>query len=770
MAALNIESSNLGFPRIGAQREWKKALENHWAGKLEENDLIAEMKQLRLESWRQQQEAGLSRIPVGDFTCYDHMLDMAVMFGLVPRRFGHGEGPVPLHTYFAMARGDGENAACEMTKWFNTNYHYIVPEWEKDTEPVLLENRPLEAYREAKKSLGIEGKPVLIGPYTFTKLSKGFPSEKLPTILEQLTPLYAQILIELECEGVQWVQLDEPALVLPHSQEEHEMVAAVYEKLNQAAPGIRIMLQTYFGSLEHYKRTLSFPVAGIGLDFQAGREENLKSLSQHGFPEEKVLGIGILDGRNIWRADLLQELEFLQDEWTQQAACSGWWIQPSCSLLHIPLSVKQETELPSVLKHSLSFAEEKLEEIVLLTHALVEGAEKFSEKLAASHSALEELAHSPWRTRKDVQEATDRITDQDTRRLAPYSERKTIQAQRLTLPLFPTTTIGSLPQSDEVRRNRRAWKQGKQSDESYREFIQQEIRKWIHVQEEIGLDVLVHGEFERTDMVEYFGEKLEGFVVTRQGWVQSYGSRCVKPPILFGDVVYRKPMTLKEVVYAQSLTSKPVKGMLTGPITILNWSFVREDLPRPQVARQIALALREEVKQLEESGISVIQMDEPALREGLPLKAKERDAYLEWAVAAFRLATAGAHPATQVHTHMCYSEFHDILDAIQELDADVISIETSRSHGDLIQAFEEVHYEREIGPGVYDIHSPRIPNREEMTRLMHRALRVLNPSQLWVNPDCGLKTRTREEAVSSLRNLVEAARQLRKEHAEIAQK
>lgn len=767
VAALNIESSNLGFPRIGENREWKKALESHWAGRLDEKDLVSEMKRIRLKNLRQQQEAGVDRIPVGDFTFYDHMLDMAVMFGLIPHRFGHGERPVPLRTYFAMARGDKEQKACEMTKWFNTNYHYIVPEWEKGTEPILLENHPLAAYREAKSQLGIEGKPVFVGPYTFAKLSKGFSPESLPTILEKLTPLYGKILAEMEAEGVEWAQLDEPALVLPHAKEENEAVAAVYGKLAQAAPGIHIMLQTYFGSLEHYEQTLRFPVAGIGLDFRAGREENLHSLSRYGFPKEKVLGLGVLDGRNVWRANLPCELDFLQEELANHVTCRAWWIQPSCSLLHVPVSVERESDLPSILKQSLSFAEEKLDEVVLLTRALREGREGMADCLSASSSALECLARSPWRTQKSVREATRRVTDADTRRPTPYPERRKIQEQRFALPLFPTTTIGSLPQTKEVRRARRAWRQKEWSDERYKEFLQQEIQDWISLQEQIGLDVLVHGEFERTDMVEFFGEKLEGFAVTRQGWVQSYGSRCVKPPILFGDVAFRKPMTVEETLYAQSLTPKPVKGMLTGPITILNWSFVREDLPRPEVARQVALALQKEVKLLEESGIAIIQMDEPALREGLPLKTREWDTYLEWAVAAFRLAVAGAEPATQIHTHMCYSEFHDILDAIRALDADVISIETSRSHGELIEAFEGDCYDQGIGLGVYDIHSPRTPSSEEMVGLVHRALQVLDPSLFWINPDCGLKTRTRKEVIASLRNMVEAAQWMRMEKAKM---
>ncbi|MFC4077056.1 5-methyltetrahydropteroyltriglutamate--homocysteine S-methyltransferase [Salinithrix halophila] len=759
---MKIESSNLGFPRIGAEREWKRVLEDFWAGKTEEKDFLPAMKRIRLEHIKKQADAGVNRVPVGDFTLYDHVLDTAVMFGLIPERFQHREGPVSLNTYFSMARGAEGKAACEMTKWFNTNYHYIVPEW-GEAEPVLTENKPLTAWREAKEELGIEGKPVLLGPYTFAKLSKGFKPADLPGVLKKLVPLYAKVLRELEDAGVEWVQVDEPALVLTHPHGEMEAVEEVYQELARSVSGVRIMLQTYFGSIEHYQDVARLPVAGIGLDFQAGREGNLHSLRRFGFPENKVMGVGILDGRNIWRGDLPQELDFLEGELRSLGACSGWWIQPSCSLIHVPVSVGKEEELPPVLKRALSFAEEKLEETTLLTRALCERKEMVEEGLQAARDALHGLARSELRTRPEVREAVRQVTELDTWRDTPYPERRRIQQERFRLPLFPTTTIGSLPQTREVRGARLKWRRGDWSDARYREFVKKEIADWIHIQEELDLDVLVHGEFERTDMVEYFGEKLDGFAFTRYGWVQSYGSRCVKPPILFGDVEFREAMTVEEVVYAQSLTSRPVKGMLTGPVTILNWSFVRDDLPRQEVARQVALALKAEVKALEAAGIGMIQMDEPALREGLPLKSEEQKTYLDWAISSFRLAVSGTVAETQVHTHMCYSDFHDILEAIREMDADVISIETSRSHGELIEAFETHTYDKGIGLGVYDIHSPRVPPVEEMAESVRRALRVLEPSLFWINPDCGLKTRTRDEVVPALRNMVEAARHLREE-------
>ncbi|TNJ63430.1 5-methyltetrahydropteroyltriglutamate--homocysteine S-methyltransferase [Paenibacillus hemerocallicola] len=754
-----ISSSSLGYPRIGADREWKKALESFWAGKTNETDLAAQLEQIRLKHLKVQQEKGIDLIPVNDFTLYDHVLDMAVQFGVVPARFGHKGGPVPVATYFAMARGIQGATACEMTKWFNTNYHYIVPELNGVT-PSLVENRALQAYREAKEKLGIEGKPVVLGLYTFLKLSKGYRADDLDALVEQYLPPFVQLLSELEQAGVEWVQIDEPILAVSLPKSEMKRVAAIYEAVRRAVPDLKIMLQTYFDSVEHYEETVSLPVDGIGLDFVHGYDRNLSHISRFGFPADKKLGAGVIDGRNIWRADLGAKLELIESL-TAHVPQDRIVVQPSCSLLHVPVSTSREKELDPVLRQSLAYAEEKLEEIVLLVRALREGKEAVAEPLQASRRALEGLQAHPGRVSAKVREAYAAASGSEPERSKPFAERRYTQQERWKLPLLPTTTIGSFPQTAEVRQARRKWRSAEWNDEQYESFVREQIDLWTKRQEQIGLDVLVHGEFERTDMVEFFGEKLNGFAFTSNGWVQSYGSRCVKPPVIYGDVEHVRPMTVSETVYAQSLTSKPVKGMLTGPITILNWSFVRDDLPREQVAGQIALALREEVELLERSGIGMIQVDEPALREGLPLKDEDGPAYLEWAVRAFKLATSTVGESTQIHTHMCYCEFHDMIDSIRALDADVISLETSRSHGEMIPAIERETYELGIGLGVYDIHSPRVPPVEEMVNIIDSALKVLEPELFWVNPDCGLKTRGVDETVASLTNMVEAARVVR---------
>jgi 5-methyltetrahydropteroyltriglutamate--homocysteine methyltransferase len=744
------KTSNLGYPRIDENREWKKALESYWAGKGSEPDLLACMEKIRLAHLGKQKEKGIDYIPVGDFTMYDHMLDMAAMFGLVPKRFGYAGGPVSLDTYFAMARGKNDAVACEMTKWFTTNYHYIVPEW-NDARPVLTENKPLQAFLEAKEKLAIWGKPVMVGPYTFVKLSKGISNEA--DILSQLLPLYIRILQELDEAGAEWVQMDEPILVTSLSREEMEQVVQIYTRLQASVPSLKIMLQTYFDAVEWYEELIRIPVKGIGLDFVHGREENMANLQRYGFPSDKILGAGLIDGRNVWKADLLDTYTLLQGIYSHVSP-ERVWLQPSCSLMHVPVNLKQETQLDPHVKQALSFAEEKLDELVSL-QAIAEMAEEEAMKHAAqSKQALEQLA---------VFRSGDKSSEEDIpdARHLPYEARKAVQQQYWRLPLLPTTTIGSFPQTAEVRKARLQWRKGEWTDEAYQAFIQQEIKRWIEIQEEIGLDVLVHGEFERTDMVEFFAEKMSGFAFTQNGWVQSYGSRCVRPPILYGDVSFVEPMTVKETVYAQSLTSKPVKGMLTGPVTIINWSFVRNDIPKQEVAYQISRALRKEVELLEEAGIKIIQVDEPALREGLPLKKSAQDAYLEWAVKAFRLVTSSVQDTTQIHTHMCYCEFQDFIGAIRELDADVISVETSRSHGELIASFERDSYEKAIGLGVYDIHSPRIPPVEEMVAMIERAIRVIDPAQFWINPDCGLKTRHPEETIASLKHMVEAAHHVR---------
>ena len=747
-----MKSSNLGYPRIGQNREWKKALEAFWAGKLEEADFHAQLKQIRLQNLKKQQEQGIEIIPVGDFTYYDHILDTAVMFGLIPTRFEYSGGKVSLATYYDIARGNAKATAGEMTKWFNTNYHYIVPEL-NGTKPVLTENRLLTAYREAKQELSIEGRPVLVGPYTLLKLSKGYEQEGIGAWIEQLLPLYAQVLTELEAEGVTWIQIDEPIIATTLSEDDKNHIAHIYDYLTNSVSGLNILLQTYFEAVDDYEFVIGLPVHGIGLDFVHDRGANLAAISKSGFPAGKVLSAGVIDGRGIWKADLYQKLKLLI-ELNQYA--SQIIVAPSNSLLHVPVTTAGEVKLDSVLSAALSFADEKLAEIVTLAQGINKGETAIKPQLIDAAQKRDTLAQSASRDVKAVHTLVANLTDEQSNRKSKAEVRRKLQEQKFNLPLLPTTTIGSFPQTPEVRAARQKWRKQIWSEERYTSFIENEIKFWIEEQEKLNLDVLVHGEFERTDMVEFFGEKLEGFAFTSNGWVQSYGSRCVKPPVIYGDIDLLEPMTVKETVFAQSLTKLPVKGMLTGPITILNWSFVRDDIPRKEVAYQIAFALQKEVEALENAGIGMIQVDEPALREGLPLKREQWEEYLDWSVRAFKLSTATVQDETQIHTHMCYSEFHDIIDDISALDADVISIETSRSHGELVSSFESYHYDKGIGLGVYDIHSPRVPSVEEMTVMIDRALRVLDPALFWINPDCGLKTRKYDETVAALANMVKA--------------
>ncbi|MGE6578696.1 5-methyltetrahydropteroyltriglutamate--homocysteine S-methyltransferase [Paenibacillus xylanexedens] len=760
------KSSVLGYPRIGADREWKKALEAFWAGKLEETEFHARLQEIRIDHLRKQQAKGIDIIPVNDFSYYDHILDTAVMFGIIPKRFAYDGGSVPLSVYYGIARGTKDAAASEMTKWFNTNYHYIVPELD-GASPTLTENKPLLAYREAKEKLGIEGKPVIVGPLTFLKLSKGYDKSETDAWLDRLLPLYTQLLQELASEGVQWVQVDEPILVTKLSDEDVQRLNKIYETFATAVPGLNIMLQTYFESVENYNDIVALPVQGVGLDFVHGLSGNSQSIQTSGFPADKVLGAGIIDGRGIWKASLQGKLQLL-NELAEFVTPERIIVQSSCSLLHVPVTTEREAKLTSELKNALAFADEKLDEIVLLTTALSSPSAEITAKINEAELTLQALQQSEDRNRTAVQKAVASISVQQPERSRPFAERHEAQQAKWQLPLFPTTTIGSFPQSAEVRKARQLWRKGELNNEQYAAFIREQIDIWIKIQEEIGIDVLVHGEFERTDMVEFFGEKLAGFAFTQFGWVQSYGSRCVKPPIIFGDVAFTGEMTVEETKYAQSQTERPVKGMLTGPITIMNWSFVREDIAREQIAYQLAYALRQEVEALEQAGIGMIQVDEPAVREGLPLKENEQADYLAWAVKAFRISTCTVHETTQIHTHMCYCEFHDMIDSIEAMDADVISIETSRSHGELIHSFEENTYELGIGLGVYDIHSPRVPSVDEMSSMIERALRVLDPKLFWINPDCGLKTRGQEETVASLRNMVDATRIARNNHASAA--
>ena len=758
-------SSNLGYPRIGESREWKRALESLWKGQLNETEFHSQLQEIRLQNIKKQIDRGIDLIPVNDFTYYDHVLDMAVMFGLVPRRYEYNKGDISLNLYYAMARGNEKAVASEMTKWFNTNYHYIVPEIEFNQQPVLIENKPLMAYQEAKQEFGIEGKPVILGLFTFLKLAKGYKKDDFEHLVNLFLPLYTQILRELEEAGVTWVQIDEPSLVTSIEDDEMEIIEKIYAELHQAAPSINIMLQTYFDSIEHYTRVMNLSVKGIGLDFTEGIEGNLAAIKKYGFNDGKVLGAGIIDGRNIWRADL-NEKKKLVTELLAYVSEERLWIQPSCSLLHVPVTVKSETKLEDKIKQALAFADEKLDELYILSKSFQADTFGINQLFNESTKAIQALNKSAARNHTVVQEEVDSIVSISIQRPASFEERSKLQKEKWNLPILPTTTIGSFPQTAEVRRARSLYKSGEWTKEIYDGFIKNQITDWIGIQEIVNLDVLVHGEFERNDMVEYFGEKLGGFTFMKNGWVQSYGSRCVKPPVIYGDVRFIEPMTVSESIYAQSLTKKPVKGMLTGPVTILNWSFVRDDITRSEVCNQIALALKKEIKALEDAGITMIQVDEPALREGLPLKKEKREHYLDWAVQAFLLTTCSVENTTQIHTHMCYCDFNHFMNVISRLDADVISLETSRSHGELMRSQELAQYDKGVGLGVYDIHSPRIPTVTEMKELIEKTLSVVDQNLVWINPDCGLKTRGIDETVASLKNMVKATQLVRMELVE----
>ncbi|MDC6266888.1 5-methyltetrahydropteroyltriglutamate--homocysteine S-methyltransferase [Lysinibacillus fusiformis] len=758
---MTYTSTLIGYPYIGDDREWKKALEAFWRQERTEEDFQATLKSIRLSRIEKQLQSGIDMVTVGDFTLYDRMLDTALMFGLVPKRFNWQGGRVDLHTYYSVARGNHSAVASEMTKWFNTNYHYIVPEYEG--QPLqLTENKVLADFLEAKEAFGIIAKPTLIGPYTFYKLTKGYNKLTQVEYLVALLPLYAQIIQELVDAGAQWIQLEEPSLVTTLDSAERKLVQEIYTQLATTVPAAKLMLQTYFEALCSYETLIALPVQGFGLDFVHGYKGNMESLRQFGFPQDKVLAIGIVNGRDIWRSNLaeanatIQAIEKLSD-------AKELWIQPSSSLQHVPISTSLEKKLDPVLKQALAFADEKIEEIIELTKYRKNQDGTLRHNFSASMKAIEALKNHTIRQNKMIQQAAQSVSTKDFERHSDFNQRQKIQQQALGLPLFPTTTIGSFPQSDEVKRNRNAWRKKQLSNEDYEAFIELETKRWIHLQEDLDMDVLVHGEFERTDMVEYFGEKLTGFAFTEKAWVVSYGSRCVKPPIIYGDVAWSSAITVKESAYAQSLTKRFVKGMLTGPVTILNWSFVRDDISRKDVAYQIALALRKEVEALETAGISIIQVDEPALREGLPLRKEEWGTYLDWAVNAFKLATSSVKDETQIHTHMCYCEFNDFIEPISALDADVISIETSRSHGELISSLQVNPYTKGIGLGVYDIHSPRVPSEGEMLAIMRDSLQVLDKHQFWVNPDCGLKTRKEPETIAALANMVGATKILRQE-------
>lgn len=758
-------SSNLGFPRMGIHRELKKALEAHWAGKLDATGLSSVGQVLRTNHWVLQKRIGIHHIPSNDFSFYDHVLDTATMVGAVPDRY-EWKGPrVDPDTYFAMARGVGRKAgqkdvpAMEMTKWFDTNYHYIVPEFVKGQQFSLGSLKPVVEFLEAK-SLGIQTRPVLLGPISFLLLGKTKESGFDPLLLlDRLLPVYEDILRRLAEVGADWIQIDEPMLALDAGEETKRAFTASYEKLSHVSSGLRILLATYFAGLgENTASAVNLPVAALHVDLVRAPEQLEHVLKN--IPSTLMLSLGVVDGRNIWRTDLERALR-LVDRTASAVGADRILLAPSCSLVHSPADLDEEKHLDAELRNWLAFAKQKLEEVVALESALSKGRDTVREFLEANGRAMQSKTESPRIHDPEVKRRSVSITAELTRRKSSYPDRRRKQQSRLHLPLFPTTTIGSFPQTKEIREARAEHKAGKRDDASYESFLRSQTESAVRFQEEIGLNVLVHGEFERNDMVEYFGEKLAGFAVTENGWVQSYGSRCVKPPLIYGDVSRKQLMTVAWSTFAQSLTSKPMKGMLTGPVTILQWSFVRDDQPRSETCRQIAFAIRDEVADLEAAGIGVIQIDEPALREGLPLLRSEWRDYLVWAVNCFRLASSGVRDETQIHTHMCYAEFQDIIEAVGEMDADVISIETSRSQMELLDTFAHYRYRNDIGPGVYDIHSPRVPSVEEMIGLLKKASKVLSPAQLWVNPDCGLKTRRWEEVRPALTAMVAAARAMR---------
>ncbi|MTV19211.1 5-methyltetrahydropteroyltriglutamate--homocysteine S-methyltransferase [Staphylococcus delphini] len=744
---MTIKTTNLGFPRLGHKREWKKAIEGYWNNKITKAELDDTLQQLHRSNLVLQQNCNLDSVPVGDFSLYDHILDTSLLFNIIPTRFQDRD--VDDDLLFDIARGNKSHVASALVKWFNTNYHYIVPEWDNVT-PRVNHNRLLERFNEAK-ALNVNAHPVIVGPVTFVALSKG-GAQSFEDKVRTLLPLYVEVLQSLIDAGAELIQIDEPILVTDQAAELEAITREAYEAFAEADVAKTLVIQTYF-ERANVKFLSALPVKGLGLDFVHDRGYNLQQIENGDFDRSKTLFAGIIDGRNVWAADV-EAKKALIEKISQYS--DNLYINPSSSLLHVPVSLEDET-LEDDIRDGLSFATEKLETLDALKRAVNDNDTEAYDRLHAQYTRFQSQAF------KNLEYDFQSVR---ANRASAFSERKVVQQQRLNLPDLPTTTIGSFPQSTEVRKQRADWKNNRISDEAYRQFVQDEIKRWIEIQEDIGLDVLVHGEFERNDMVEFFGEKLDGFLVTKFGWVQSYGSRAVKPPIIYGDVKWTAPLTIDETVYAQSLTDKPVKGMLTGPVTILNWSFERVDIPRSTVQDQIALAINEEVLALEKAGIQVIQVDEPALREGLPLRKEYHEDYLAKAVHSFKLATSSVTDETQIHTHMCYSQFGQIIHAIHDLDADVISIETSRSHGDLIKDFEDIDYDLGIGLGVYDIHSPRIPTEEEITTAIERGLQQIDRSLFWVNPDCGLKTRKEDEVKAALTVLVNSARKLRQEAVE----
>lgn len=749
-----IVNHTLGFPRVGLRRELKKAQESYWAGNATQEELLTVGRELRARHWQQQKDAGVDLLPVGDFAWYDHVLTTSLLLGNVPARHQNEDGSVDLDTLFRIGRGRAPTgqpaAAAEMTKWFNTNYHYMVPEFTKGQQFKLTWTQLLDEVDEAL-ALGHNVKPVLLGPVTYLWLGKvkGEQFDRL-SLLQDILPVYQQVLAELAKRGIEWVQIDEPALALELPQAWLAAFKPAYDALQGQ---VKLLLTTYFDSVSQNLETIkALPVQGLHIDLVHGKDDAATLSAQ--LPANWVLSLGVINGRNVWRADLSNWFERLQP----LVGTRDLWLGSSCSLLHSPIDLSVEVRLDDEVKSWFAFAIQKCAELSLLSQALNSGN---GQALEAYSAPIRARRTSTRVNNAAVAQRLAAVTAQDSQRQNVYSVRADAQRERFNLPAWPTTTIGSFPQTTEIRGLRLDFKQGRLDSNNYRTGIAEHIKQAVVEQERLGLDVLVHGEAERNDMVEYFGEHLDGFIFTQNGWVQSYGSRCVKPPVIIGDVSRPEAITVEWAKYAQSLTDKPMKGMLTGPVTILCWSFPREDVTRETIAKQIALALRDEVADLEAAGIGIIQIDEPALREGLPLHRSDWDAYLTWAVDAFRLNAAVAKDDTQIHTHMCYCEFNDIMDSIAALDADVITIETSRSDMELLESFEEFEYPNEIGPGVYDIHSPNVPSVEWMEDLLKKAAQRIPAERLWVNPDCGLKTRGWPETRQALANMVQAAQRLR---------
>jgi 5-methyltetrahydropteroyltriglutamate--homocysteine methyltransferase len=764
MALSNIA----GFPRIGPNRELKFAAESYWRGASSAEELAATGKQIRRANWKLMQDAGIDLIPSNDFSLYDQVLDACALVGAVPDRYGHASGDVDLDTYFAMARGrqsDGHDVtAMQMVKWFDTNYHYIVPELGPDTKFSLSSSKPFDEYVEAEEAIGASTVPVLIGPVSLLLLAK--PADGVDegfdflSLLEPLLGVYGEVIERLAEHGAEWVQLDEPCFVMSRSERELDALRLAYEELGKVHERTRLMVKTYFDHAgDAYAVLRETPIDGIGLDFVLGRE-NVGIARDVGPLEGKTLFAGIVDGRNVWINDLHASLEELR-EFSDIA--DELVVSTSCSLLHTPVDLDAEPDLDDELRSWMAFATQKVGEVATLAKGLTEGDEAIESELAANVEALESRSSSTRTRNPGVRERVEALTEDDAKRGSDFEVRREAQRAELELPLFPTTTIGSYPQTQEIRAARAELREGKIDKDEYQRRMRAEIERVVSFQEEIGLDVLVHGEPERNDMVQYFAEQMEGYAFTQNAWVQSYGSRCVRPPILYGDVSRPSPMTVDWILFAQSLTERPVKGMLTAPVTMLQWSFVRDDQPREDSCVQLALAIRDEVADLEAAGVRIIQVDEPAIREGLPLRREHWDEYLDWAVRCFRIATTGVDDATEIQTHLCYSDFADIMESVQAMDADVLLIEAARSRMQLLLEWERTGYKQEIGPGVYDIHSPRVPPSAEMADLLLAAAKVLRPEQLWVNPDCGLKTRAWPETEAALRNMVDAARQAREQ-------